>query len=331
LLKLGYKIASEQFPPSELLQQVISAEKAGFESIDASDHFHPWSEEGQACFIWSWLGAAAASTQSIELGTGLTCPILRYNPAIVSQAAATVSSLAGGRTYLAVGTGEALNEYSITLEWPEYDERQIRMIEAIELIRKLWTGEKVSFDGCYYKTKKAKLYTLPKNEIPIYISSLVPESAYIAGYYGDGLLTVGEGESLEKPKQILSEFEKGARDSGKDTESLPKAIEISVEYGVDIEASIGNFMKLWSGAAIPALFVNKIYTPEMSAQNGKVVGPEAVKKRGCFSENPEDHIKFIKKYIEAGFTHIYVHSKASDQITFIKAYGKDVLPALKEK
>lgn len=330
MLKLGYKIAPEQFPPSELLQQVKAAEKAGFESIDASDHFHPWSEDGQACFVWSWLGAAAASTQSIELGTGLTCPILRYNPAIIAQAAATVSSLAGGRTYLAVGTGEALNEYSVTLEWPEYDERQIRMIEAIELIRELWTGEKVSFDGCYYRTKKAKLYTLPKNDIPIYISSLVPETAYVAGYYGDGLLTVGGGDSLEKSKQILSKFKKGAQDAGKDTESMPKAIELSVEYGVDLEASIENFMKFWTGASIPALFVNKIYTPEMSAQNGKVVGPDTIRKQGCFSEDPDAHIKFVKKFIDAGFTHIYVHSAASDQIAFLEAYGKDVLPALKE-
>lgn len=166
MLKSGYKIAPEQFPPSDLLQQVIAAEKAGFESIDASGHFHPWSEDGQACFIWSWFGAAAASTQSIEL-TGLTCPILRYNPAIIAQAAATVCSLAGGRTYLGVGTGEALNEYSVTCKWPTYDQRQTRMIEAIELIRKLWTGEKVSFDGCCYRTKKARLYTLPASEIPI--------------------------------------------------------------------------------------------------------------------------------------------------------------------
>lgn len=330
MLKLGYKIAPEQFSPSELLKQVITAEKAGFESIDASDHFHPWSENGQACFIWSWLGAAAVSTQSIELGTGLTCPILRYNPAIIAQAAATVSSLAEGRTYLAVGTGEALNEYSVTLEWPQYDERQIRMIEAIGLIRELWTGQKVSFDGCYYRTKNAKLYTLPKNNIPIYISSLVPESAYIAGYYGDGLLTVGGEPGIQKYDKILSEFEKGARDSGKNPEHLPKAVELFVDYGTDPETSIENFMKYWAGALIPALFLNKIYTPEMSAQNGKVVGTDTVRKNACFSENPEDHINFINKYIDLGFTHIYLHSAASDQIAFLKAYGKDILPALKE-
>ncbi|HII92635.1 MAG TPA: TIGR03557 family F420-dependent LLM class oxidoreductase [Methanosarcina sp.] len=330
MLKLGYKIAPEQFPPSELLKQVIAAEEAGFESIDASDHFHPWSENGQACFIWSWLGAAAVSTQSIELGTGLTCPILRYNPAIIAQAAATVSSLAEGRTYLAVGTGEALNEYSVTLEWPQYDERQIRMIEAIGLIRELWTGQKVSFDGCYYRTKNAKLYTLPKNNIPIYISSLVPESAYVAGYYGDGLLTVGGEPDTQKYGQILSEFEKGARDSGKNLEHLPKAVELFVDYGTDPETSIENFLKYWAGALVPALFLNKIYTPEMSAQNGKVVGSDTVRKNACFSENSEDHINFIKKYIDLGFTHIYLHSAASDQIAFLKAYGKDILPALKE-
>jgi coenzyme F420-dependent glucose-6-phosphate dehydrogenase len=118
LLKFGYKIAPEQFSPLEMLNQAIEAEKAGFESINVSDHFHPWSESGQACFTWSWLGAAAVSTQNIELGTGLTCPILRYNPAIIAQAAATVSSLAGGITYLAVGTGEALNEYSVPSSGP---------------------------------------------------------------------------------------------------------------------------------------------------------------------------------------------------------------------
>ncbi len=330
MLKLGYKIAPEQFPPSELLQQVIAVEKAGFESIDASDHFHPWSEDGQACFIWSWLGAAAVSTQRIELGTGLTCPILRYNPAIIAQAAATVSSLAGGRTYLAIGTGEALNEYSVTLKWPEYNERQTRMIEAIELIRELWKGEKVSFDGCYYRTKKSKLYTLPKNEIPIYISSLVPESAYVAGYYGDGLLTVGGRRSLERCKQILSQFEKGAQDAGKNVENMPKAIEISVEYGVDIEESIENRKKFWAGAKVHALYLNKIYTAGMSTQNGKVVGIDNLRKNGCFSESPDEQINFVKKFIDIGFTHIYVHSAASDQIAFIKAYGKDILPALKE-
>ena len=136
---------------------------------------------------------------------------------------------------------------------------------------------------------------------------------------------------MRRNKQVISQFDKGAKDAGKDAENMPKAIELFADYGDNPDASIQNFIKFWAGAAIPALFVNKIYTPEMSAQNGKVVGPDTIRKQGCFSDNPEEHIKYVKKYIDAGFTHIYIHSAASDQITFLKAYGKDILPALKEK
>ncbi|MDY9924870.1 TIGR03557 family F420-dependent LLM class oxidoreductase [Methanosarcina sp.] len=330
MLKIGCKIGPEQFPPLEMLEQVIAAEKNGFESIDVSDHFHPWSEEGQACFTWSWLGAAAARTETIELGPGVTCPILRYNPAIIAQAAATVSSLAGGRTYLGVGTGEALNEYPVTYEWPTFRERQAMMIEAIQLIRSLWTGEKIDFEGCYYRMKQAKLYTLPKNEIPIYISSLVPESAYLTGYYGDGLMTVGGALEMPEYKQMLSEVRRGATDAGKDFEKMPKAVELFVDYTGDLEKAVENFKKYWAGALIPALFLNKIYTPAMSAQNGKVVGKDIIQKSVLISDDPEKHIEFAKQYIDAGFTHLYFHSAAQDQIAFIEGYGKDVLPALKK-
>lgn len=330
MLKIGYKAGPEQFPPLQMLEQVIAAEKNGFESIDVSDHFHPWSEEGQACFTWSWLGAAAVRTDIIELGTGVTCPILRYNPAVVAQAAATISSLAGGRTYLGVGTGEALNEYSVTYKWPAFRERQEMMIEAIQLIRSLWTGEKVDFEGCYYRTRQAKLYTLPKNEIPIYISSLVPDSAYLAGYYGDGLITVGGSLEMPEYKQMLSEVRRGAEDAGKDFEKMPKAVELFVDYTGDIEKSAESFKKYWAGALVPALFLNKIYTPAMSAQNGKVVGKDAIQKAVCISDDPETHIEYAKQYIDAGFTHLYFHSAAEDQITFLEKYGKDVLPVLKK-
>ncbi|KKG07424.1 TIGR03557 family F420-dependent LLM class oxidoreductase [Methanosarcina mazei] len=330
MLKIGYKIGAEQFLPSEMLEQAIVAEKNGFESIDVSDHFHPWSEEGQACFSWSWLGAAAARTETIELGPGVTCPILRYNPAIIAQAAATVSSLAGGRTYLGVGTGEALNEYPITFEWPAFRERQAMMIEAVQLIRSLWTGEKVDFQGCYYRTKQAKLYTLPKNEIPIYISSLVPKSAYLAGYYGDGLITVGGSLEIPEYERMLSEVRRGATDAGRDFEKMPKAVELFVEYTDDTEKVVESFKKYWAGAMIPALFLNKIYTPAMSAQNGKVVGRDTIQKSVCISGDPEKHIEYVKKYIDAGFTHFYFHSAAGDQIDFLERYGKDVLPALKK-
>ena len=123
MVKFGWKAGTEQFSPDELLDYAVAAEEAGFNSIDASDHFHPWAEAGQACFVWAWLGAVAARTKKIELGTGITCPILRYHPAVIAQAAATVAVLAPGRVFLGVGTGEALNEYSAIGQWPNYNTR----------------------------------------------------------------------------------------------------------------------------------------------------------------------------------------------------------------
>ena len=181
MLQLGWKAGPEQYPPTQLLEYALVAEQAGFDSIDVSDHFHPWSEAGQASFTWTWLGAVAVQTKHIGLGPGITCPILRYHPSIIAQAAATVSCFAPGRTYLGVGTGEALNEYASTGLWPEYEERLERLIEAIELIRTLWSGEEVTYEGKYYQTRKAKLYTPPASPIPIYVSTLAPHSARYAG------------------------------------------------------------------------------------------------------------------------------------------------------
>ena len=185
MLQLGWKAGTEQYPPEELLDYAVAAEKADFDSIDASDHFHPWAERGQACFVWSWLGAVAAKATRIILGTGITCPTLRYHPAIVAQAAATMACLAPKRFYLGVGTGEALNEYSATGQWPAYNVRRAQLGEAIDLIRRLWTGEKITHRGVYYQTRQAKLYTRPSEPIPLYISSMVPNSARFAGEHGD--------------------------------------------------------------------------------------------------------------------------------------------------
>src|SRR5581483_457312 len=180
MLQLGWKAGTEQYPPAELLKYAVSADKAGFDTIDVSDHFHPWSEAGQCGFTWTWLGAVAAQTSKIHMGTGVTCPIVRYHPAIIAQAAATLSTLAPGRVYLGLGTGEALNEYASTGYWPGYTERQDRLAEAIELIRALWSGQQVTYDGKYYETRKAKLYTPPASPIPIYVSTLAPGSAAFA-------------------------------------------------------------------------------------------------------------------------------------------------------
>jgi coenzyme F420-dependent glucose-6-phosphate dehydrogenase len=330
MLKLGWKAGTEQYPPEELLEYAIAAEQAGFDSIDASDHFHPWAEKGQACFVWSWLGAVAAKTNKIIMGTGVTCPTLRYHPAVIAQAAATVACLAPRRFFLGVGTGEALNEYSATGQWPDYKARRSQLAEAIELTRALWTGEKVTHKGVYYQTRQAKLYTRPSEPIPVYISTMVPNSARFAGKYGDGLITVG-GEEPQTYHEIFQNFEAGAREAGKDPSRMPRMVELAVAYTDDEEKAIQYRQAYWAGTFIPALFTERIYTPKMSEENGKVVGSDTIRQSVCISANPEDHIKLAQSYIDLGFDHLFFHSAGPDQRVFLESYGRDVLPALRQR
>ena len=328
MLQLGWKAGTEQYPPDELLDYAIAAEGAGFDSIDVSDHFHPWSEQGQACFAWTWLGAAAAKTNKIVLGTGVTCPILRYHPSIIAQAAATMSRLAPGRFFLGVGTGEALNEYSATGEWPGYKCRQSRTAEAIELIRALWTGEKITHKGIYYQTRQAKLYTPPREPIPLYVSTMAPNSARFAGKNGDGLITVG-GETPDSYRAMFENFAAGAKEVGKSATEMPHIVELAVAYTDDEEKAIEFRKMYWAGVFVPALFTEKIYTPNMSERNGKVVGRDTIKESVCISADPDDHIQFAQRYIDIGFNHLIFHSAGPNQRAFLEGYGRDVLPQLR--
>jgi coenzyme F420-dependent glucose-6-phosphate dehydrogenase len=326
MVKFGWKAGAEQYPPRQLLEYATLADELGFDLIDVSDHFHPWCEAGQASFVWTWLGAAAARTSRIQLGPGLTCPILRYHPAVVAQAAATLACLAPGRTYLAVGTGEALNEYSSVAAWPGYTERQERLAEAIELIRILWTGEETTFRGRFYQTRKARIYTLPDTPIPVYISSLAPgSSAAFAGKYGDGLLTVG-GQPAEVYREMLQRFENGAREAGKDPSQMPRLVEIGVEFTDDFATAVEVRKRYWAATFLPALYNQKIYTPRMAELNGALVGNDTVRERVCISTDQEEHLKFIQRYVDLGFDHLIFHAAGPDQRTFLEAYSREVLP-----
>ncbi len=329
MLKLGWKAGPEQYPPKELLDYAIAADTAGFDLLDVSDHFHPWAEKGQACFTWTWLGAAAVQTRRIELGTGITCPIIRYHPAIIAQAVATVASLAPGRTYLGVGTGEALNEYSATGYWPGYDERQVMLQEAIKLIRALWTGEEISFDGIYYSTRRAKLYTRPDEPIPLYVSTMVPESAAFAGRHGDGLIAIG-GDRPEVYKKIIQNFEAGALDAGKDPSKMSRLIELGVAFTDDHEAAIRSKKEYWAGSLVPAMYSQRIYTPEMSEKNGSIVGSDTIEQKTLISSDPQEHVELARRYVNMGFTHLLFHCTGPDQLQFIKKYGEEVLPKIRQ-
>jgi coenzyme F420-dependent glucose-6-phosphate dehydrogenase len=229
-----------------------------------------------------------------------------------------------------VGTGEALNEYAATGVWPDYDERQLMLQEAIELIRELWAGDYATFDGAYYTTRKAKLYTPPKSRIPIIVSSLVPDSATFAGMHGDGLFSVG-GKPIEQLGQIIDKFEDGAVQAGKEPQNMPRYIELNVAYTRDLRGAANEFRKYWAGAFVPAMFNERIYTPSLSEQNGEVVSDETVIKMACISDDPQEHAKYIQQHIDAGFTHLFFHTAGPEQARFIRDYAKDVLPLVRKK
>ncbi len=329
MAQFGWKAGAEQYAPQELLEYAVAAEWAGFDSIDVSDHFHPWAERGQASFVWSWLGAAAARTRKILLGTGVTCPILRYHPAVIAQAAATMACLAPGRFYLGLGTGEALNEYSAAGRWPEYRQRQAQLAEAIELIRALLSGEAITHKGEHYETHQAKLYTRPEKRIPIYVSSLVPNSARFAGRYGDGLFTVA-GEEPDTYRRMLENFEAGAREAGKDPARMPRLIEIAADFTADRDKAIACRREYWAGAMVPAMFTQRLHTPKLSEENGKVVGTDTIARAACISDNPDEHVARAREYLDIGFDHLFFHSAGPDQRAFIEAYGNEVLPKLRD-
>ncbi len=328
MVMIGWQGGPEQFDPLELLDQAIAAEKAGFETILVDDHFHPWDPAGHSCNTWSWMGAAAARLNGIEIGTGVTCPILRYNPVIVAQSAATIDRMNQGPVYLGVGTGEALNEYPTTGLWPDYNVRQDMLRESIDLIRAMWTGDEITFDGNYFTTRKARLYTPPRREIPIYISSLVPESAYFAGLYGDGLITAGNPVQM---RQIISNFDDGAREAGKDPAEMPKIALYNVAYTDDVDAAVKIQRQYWASTAVHAMYLQNIYSPKMAAMNGAVVGNDTIRNSMCISTDPEEHVKFAQRYIDIGFNRLYIHTSGPDMSEFFEGYRQHVLPLMREK
>ncbi len=329
MLRFGWKAGPEQFSPQDLLEQAIVAEQAGFDFLEASDHFHPWDDAGQACFVWTWLGAVAARTSRILLGTGVTCPILRYHPAVVAQATATLAVMAPDRAFLGLGTGEALNEFAVTGSWPEFEERQARLAEAIEVMRALWSGDRVTHKGTYYTTRGAKVYTRPTASPPVYISSLVPESAAFAGQHGDGLITVG-GKDPEMYQQMLQRFEAGARQAGKDPGRMPRMVELLVAYTTDREGAIRDLRQYWAGSLVPALYTQRIYTPALSAENGKVVGADTISRMMVIGDSPDQILQSIARYVDLGFDQLVFHSPSRDQRTFLERFGTDVLPRLRQ-
>jgi TAT-translocated FGD2 family F420-dependent dehydrogenase len=323
---IGFVLSNEQFPASQLIEWGEAAEQAGFNAISHSDHFQPWQDnEGHSGFAWVTLGALGQRTNRVVMGTGVTCPTFRFHPSVVAHGFATLGLLYPGRVFLGVGTGEAINEEAATGQWAPYKERAGRLIESIQLIRQLWTGEVVNFEGKYYRTKSAKLYDVPRIPVPIYPGVQGKNSMRLAGQYGDGLFT--DAVSATKP-ELRGAFEEGARAAGKDPKKMPVIVESWVIVGNEDEAR--KYAALWQ--FIPKSIEAYSDNPDprdIQRRAQQEVPLEEVYGSWAVGDDPKVHIDSINRLLGQGITTIFVHSPQPDQQKIIDFYGRHVLPELK--
>ena len=235
MLKLGYKASAEQFGPLELLAFGCLAEQSGFDSVFISDHFQPWKHHGgHAPFSLAWLGALGARTSRITIGTSVMTPTFRYHPAVVAQAFATLGAMFPDRVVLGVGTGESLNEVPSTgMTWPDFKERFARLREAVTLMRRLWTEERVTFEGQYYQTRDATLYDRRATPVPIYIAAAGALIAKYAGRMGGGLICTSGKAPEFYTETVLPKVLEGRGEAGSRAPDYARMIEVKVSFDTD--------------------------------------------------------------------------------------------------
>ena len=315
MVTLGYALSSEEHPAPDLVRFAQRAEAIGFEYAMISDHFHPWiHSQGQSPFVWSVLGGIAATTERLRVGTGVTCPIMRYHPAIVAQAAATVETMMPGRFMLGVGTGEALNEHIVGERWPTWPERAAMLEEAIEIIRELWTGERVRQHEGYFTLDNARLYSRPEVPPPIVVAGGAPHSAEMAGRLGDALINFAPEQS------IVQKFE----DSG--GRGKPKYIQYNVCYDESEENARKIALEVCPTVALKGELGQVLPEPEHFEQAVQLVDQEKIAEVIVCGPEPERHLEGLQKCIDAGFDHVHVDQVGPDQEGFFAFYEREILP-----
>ena len=328
-LTVGYAAMLEQFHPTEAVALTALAEEHGFSGCMAADHFQPWvPQQGQASFVWNVLTAVGERTTG-DMGPGVTCPSFRFHPAMVAQAAATLEAMYPGRSWLGVGAGEALNEHVIGGYWPEAGERSARMFEAIEIIKKLFdasiAGKDVKHKGTYFQMESARLWTMPEVAPPVLVATAGPLNAKKTGRLADGIITVGA--PLEKIGGLFAKFEEGAREAGKDPDTMPRVLQLHLSWAPTDEEALTNAMVEWpnGGMKFPKA---DIRSPFEFEQMAKLVRTEDFEGRMVISSDPDEHRAYIQRFVDLGFDRVYLHNVGRNQAEWIEVFGREVLPKL---
>jgi coenzyme F420-dependent glucose-6-phosphate dehydrogenase len=327
-MRLGYKASAEQFGPAELLEYAVLAERVGLESVAVSDHFQPWRHAtGHAPNSLVWLGAAGHATERATLATSVLTPTMRYHPSIVAQAFGTLGCLYPGRVILGVGTGEAMNETPATAaEWPGAKERRRRLAEAIRLIRTLWSQERVTFEGEYFRTDRATIYDRPEQPVPIHVAASGPLAAKLAGRVGDGFICTS-GKAPELYEELLGAVAEGAEAAGRDPHALERMIEIKVSYDRDIETARTN-CHWWAALALTGEEKSGVEDP-VEMERLADAHLDRAHTRFIVSDDPQECAAAIRAYADLGFDHLVFHGPGPDQRRFLEQFSEDVLPLLR--
>ena len=322
MAKIGYFLSSEEHPGSELLKAAVLAEQAGFDALWISDHFHPWvDDQGHSPFVWSVLGAIAASTSKVPVTTAVTCPTMRIHPAVIAQAAATTAELFArgggqGRFSLGVGSGENLNEHILGDHWPPPEKRLQMLAEAVALIRELWSGDMVDHDGEHYVVQNARLYTLPPKAPDILVSGFGPKAIQVAAEIGDGFITTSP--SAEDIATYRKHGGKGRTQAG-----------VKVCWHEDKQQAAKIAHHTWRTSLIPGQLAQELETPTLFEQASELVTVEMVAGKMTCGSDVDEHVAAVQEYIDAGFDEVYVSQMGPDQEGMIRFYEREVLPRLK--
>jgi coenzyme F420-dependent glucose-6-phosphate dehydrogenase len=331
-MKYGYKASAEQFAPRPLLEFSVAAEERGFDSVVVSDHFQPWRHtDGHAPFSFAWLGALGERTTRVTLGTSVVTPTFRYHPAIVAQAMATLGALYPGRVLVGVGTGESMNEVPVLgIAWPDSKERFARLKEAVGLMHRLWTEERVTHDGEYFHTRSATVYDRPERPIPMYIAASGESAARLAGRVADGLIvTSGKAKALYT-ETILPAFSEGATKAGRDEAALEKMIEVKVSFDGDRRRALEE-TRHWAALALPAEDKVGVDDPREMERRAAALPLETAASRWLVSDDPDEMVELIAPYVGYGFTHLVFHAPGPDQMRFLEQFSSLVLPKLRAR
>lgn len=315
--KIGYFLSCEQFGPKELVDQAKRAEAAGFDSLWISDHFHPWNDaQGNSPFVWGVIGALSEAT-SLPVSTAVTCPTIRIHPAIIAQAVATAAVQLNGKFVFGVGSGEALNEHVLGDPFPSVGLRLEMLEEAVDLIRLLLRGNEISHHGTHYEVQEARIYTLPEQPVPIYVSGFGPQAAEFAGRIGDGFVTV-----LPDAELIKTFRNAGGGDK-------PVQAGTKVSWDRDPDKGLEFAHQLWANESLPGQLAQILPRPADFEAAMSLVPKETVAESVASGPDPDKHAAQMRQYLDAGADEVYVQQIGPDMDGFFESWQRDVLPQLR--